>query len=150
MRSRCLLQIHRMQPTFREITRKFLESLVAEIAAELRWAFDFHRRESREDVVPEEFDHRIIGNHSLRAERTVDLVTSFVGADGALESRTSSLTQQLEDIAENQAALETRIEAYRARLVSQFSAADSLISQLNNTRDYVTQQFEALLSSNSD
>jgi len=84
------------------------------------------------------------------AERTVDLVTSFVGADGALESRTSSLTQQLEDIAENQAALETRIEAYRARLVSQFSAADSLISQLNNTRDYVTQQFEALLSSNSD
>ncbi|MDO6443691.1 flagellar filament capping protein FliD [Marinobacter sp. 2_MG-2023] len=84
------------------------------------------------------------------AERTVDLVTNYVGADGAFETRTSSLNQQLEDIAESQAALETRIEAYRARLVSQFSAADSLISQLNNTRDYVTQQFEALLSSNSD
>ncbi|WP_323752017.1 flagellar filament capping protein FliD [Marinobacter sp.] len=84
------------------------------------------------------------------AERTADLVTSFVGEDGALDSRTVSLNQQLVDIAESQAELEIRIEAYRERLVSQFSAADSLISQLNSTRDYVTQQFEALLSSNSN
>ncbi len=82
------------------------------------------------------------------AERTVDLVTSFVGADGALESRTDSLNQQLADIAESQAALEERIEAYRERLVSQFTAADSLISQLNSTLDYVTQQLDALTSSN--
>jgi len=81
------------------------------------------------------------------AERTVDLVTSFVGADGALESRTDSLNQQLEDIAESQAALEERIEAYRERLISQFTAADSLISQLNSTLDYVTQQLDALTSS---
>lgn len=81
------------------------------------------------------------------AERTVDLVTSIVGADGAIESRTDSLNQQLEDIAESQAALEERIEAYRERLVSQFTAADSLISQLNSTLDYVTQQLDALTSS---
>ncbi|MBU2955197.1 flagellar filament capping protein FliD [Marinobacter sp. F3R08] len=84
------------------------------------------------------------------AERTADLVTSLVGEGGALDSRTVSLNQQLEDIAESQAELEIRIEAYRERLVSQFTAADSLISQLNSTQDYVAQQFEALLSSNSD
>lgn len=84
------------------------------------------------------------------AERTVDLVTSIVGADGAIESRTDSLTQQLEDIAESQAELEERIEAYRERLVSQFTAADSLISQLNSTLDYVTQQLDALSSSSDD
>ncbi|PCM45269.1 flagellar filament capping protein FliD [Marinobacter sp. ANT_B65] len=84
------------------------------------------------------------------AERTADLVTSLVGEGGSLDSRTISLNQQLEDIAESQAALEIRIEAYRERLVSQFTAADSLISQLNSTADYVTQQFEALLASNSD
>lgn len=83
------------------------------------------------------------------AERTVDLVTSFVGADGALESRTESLNRDLEQIQENQARLEERIAAYRERLVSQFTAADSLISQLNSTQDYVSQQLAALAPQNN-
>ncbi len=82
-------------------------------------------------------------------KNTVDLVNSFVGADGALESRTSSLNRELEKIQENQVKLDLRIESYRERLVKQFSAADSLISQLNNTRDYVTQQLEALAPQNN-
>ena len=83
------------------------------------------------------------------AERTVDLVSSFVGADGAIESRTESLNRDLEQIQQNQARLEERIAAYRERLVSQFTAADSLISQLNNTRDYVSQQLAALAPQNN-
>lgn len=84
------------------------------------------------------------------AERTVDLVTSFVGADGAIESRTEGLNRELEQIQENQARLEERIAAYRERLVSQFTAADSLISQLNSTQDFVTQQLAALAPNSSD
>jgi len=83
------------------------------------------------------------------AERTVDLVTSFVGADGALESRTESLNRDLEQIQQNQVRLEERIAAYRERLVSQFTAADSLISQLNSTQDYVSQQLAALAPQNN-
>ncbi|WP_297792025.1 flagellar filament capping protein FliD [uncultured Marinobacter sp.] len=83
------------------------------------------------------------------AERTVNLVSSFVGADGALESRTDSLNRELEQIQENRVRLEERIESYRERLVSQFSAADSLISQLNSTRDYVSQQLAALAPQNN-
>ena len=83
------------------------------------------------------------------AERTVDVVTSFVGADGALEARTESLNRDLEQIQENQARLEERIAAYRERLVSQFTAADSLISQLNSTQDYVSQQLAALAPQNN-
>ncbi|MCA0912821.1 flagellar filament capping protein FliD [Marinobacter nauticus] len=83
------------------------------------------------------------------AERTVDLVTNIVGADGALESRTDSLNRELEQIQESQVRLEERIAAYRERLISQFSAADSLISQLNSTRDYVTQQLAALAPQNN-
>jgi flagellar hook-associated protein 2 len=79
---------------------------------------------------------------------TVDLVNSFVGAEGRLESRTSSLNRELEEIQENRVKLDIRIESYRERLVKQFSAADSLISQLNSTRDYVTQQLEALAPQN--
>ena len=80
---------------------------------------------------------------------TVDLVNSFVGAEGKLESRTNSLNLELEKIQESQVKLDIRIESYRERLVRQFTAADSLISQLNNTRDYVTQQLEALAPQNS-
>ncbi|MHA7924144.1 MAG: flagellar filament capping protein FliD [Marinobacter sp.] len=83
------------------------------------------------------------------AERTVDLVTNFVGADGALESRTQSLNRELEQIQESQSRLEERIAAYRERLVSQFTAADSLISQLNSTQDYVSQQLAALAPQNN-
>ncbi|GGY70827.1 flagellar filament capping protein FliD [Marinobacter zhanjiangensis] len=83
------------------------------------------------------------------AERTVDMVTSMVGADGAIESRTDSLNRELEQIQENKVRLEERITSYRERLVSQFSAADSLISQLNSTRDYVSQQLSALAPNQS-
>lgn len=82
-------------------------------------------------------------------ERTVDMVTSMVGAGGAIESRTDSLNRELEQIQESQVRLEERIAAYRERLVSQFSAADSLISQLNSTRDYVSQQLAALAPNNN-
>lgn len=82
-------------------------------------------------------------------ERTVDLVTSMVGAGGAIESRTDSLNRELEQIQESQVRLEERIAAYRERLVSQFSSADSLISQLNSTRDYVSQQLAALAPNNN-
>ncbi|MCC4270505.1 flagellar filament capping protein FliD [Marinobacter nauticus] len=83
------------------------------------------------------------------AERTVDLVTNIVGADGAIEARTNGLNRELEQIQESQLRLEERIAAYRERLISQFSAADSLISQLNSTRDYVTQQLAALAPQNN-
>ncbi len=82
-------------------------------------------------------------------ERTVDLVSNFVGSGGAIESRTESLNRDLEQIQESRARLEERITSYRERLVAQFSAADSLISQLNSTRDYVTQQLAALAPQNN-
>lgn len=82
-------------------------------------------------------------------ERTVDLISSMVGAEGAIESRTDSLNRELERIQDSRIRLEERITAYRERLVSQFTAADSLISQLNSTRDYVSQQLAALAPQNN-
>lgn len=78
------------------------------------------------------------------SERAVDAITNILGENGALSSRTNSLNRDLERIQDDRVKLDLRIESYQARLVAQFSAADSLISQLNNTRDYVTQQLAAL------
>lgn len=78
------------------------------------------------------------------SERAVDAITNILGENGALSSRTNSLNRDLERIQEDRVKLDLRIESYQERLVKQFSAADSLISQLNSTRDYVTQQLAAL------
>lgn len=83
------------------------------------------------------------------AERTVNLITNVVGAEGAIESRTDRLNRDLEQIQERQIRLEERIASYRERLVKQFTAADSLISQLNSTQDYVSQQLAALAPQNN-
>jgi flagellar hook-associated protein 2 len=83
------------------------------------------------------------------SERSVETITGILGANGALDSRTSNLNRELERIQEDRVDLERRIQSYQERLVSQFSAADSLISQLNNTRDYVSQQLAALAPQNN-
>ena len=82
------------------------------------------------------------------AERTVNLVTGILGADGAIASRTEGLNQALEEVQQDRLDLEERLTSYRERLVAQFSAADALIAQLNNTRDFVTQQLAALAPQN--
>ena len=84
------------------------------------------------------------------SERAVETITSILGANGSLSSRTEALNRDLERIQEDRQQLELRIQSYQERLVSQFSAADSLISQLNNTRDYVSQQLAALAPRRSD
>lgn len=83
------------------------------------------------------------------AEKAVDLVTSVVGADGSISSRTEGLNDELARIEEDRVRLDERIAAYRERLVSQFTAADSLISQLNSTQDFVSQQLAALAPQNN-
>lgn len=82
-------------------------------------------------------------------EQAVNLVTDIVGADGILDAKTDSLSRDLEWIQEERIRLEDRIASYRERLVSQFTAADSLISQLNSTGDYLTQQLAALAPQNN-
>lgn len=82
-------------------------------------------------------------------DRAVDLITSIVGADGAIEARTDGLQKELESIAEDRVRLEERITSFRERLVAQFSAADTLISRLNSTLDFVSQQLAALAPQNN-
>jgi flagellar hook-associated protein 2 len=82
-------------------------------------------------------------------ERTANLVTQLVGADGAIESRNGSLNRDLDQIERSRERLDERVASFRERLVAQFSAADSLISQLNSTQDFVSQQLAALAPQNN-
>lgn len=81
-------------------------------------------------------------------ERTVNLVTKMLDQDGMLTNRTDGLNKELKKIAEEQERLNMRMEAFQARLQAQFAAADRMISMLNGTLNYVTQQLEALAPQN--
>ncbi|KPQ02388.1 flagellar filament capping protein FliD [Marinobacter sp. HL-58] len=82
------------------------------------------------------------------SDRTVDAITGILGASGQFDARTNSLNRELDRIDEQRERLDLRIESYQERLVKQFSAADSLVGQFNQTGDYLTQQL-AGMSGNS-
>ena len=68
----------------------------------------------------------------------------MLDTNGLLDIKVDSLSEQLAEIQEAKAALDERIAAFEAQLVSQFTFADGLISQLNTTQDFLTQQLDIL------
>src|SRR5690606_24782929 len=81
-------------------------------------------------------------------ERTVNLVTDILGAEGALTGRSDRYQKELEKIAEERLKLNLRIESLSSRLSKQFAIADRMISQLQSTGNYITAQLDALNASN--
>jgi flagellar hook-associated protein 2 len=78
-----------------------------------------------------------------------ELITNFLDSSGSISTRENGLTSDLEDISEQRSRLDLKISSLEARLVAQFSALDSLISQFNNTSSFLTQQLANLPKPNS-
>ncbi len=78
------------------------------------------------------------------AEDLSTLLDGFLDTGGLFSTRTSSLTQELESIAEKRVALDERIARSEERLRTSFLANDIIISQLNSTADFLTSQLAAL------
>ncbi|EIM01779.1 flagellar filament capping protein FliD [Rhodanobacter denitrificans] len=86
------------------------------------------------------------GTNGFAAKLNAPL-TSWVGSQGVLASRTSSIGQQLSDLANQQTALNSRMDSLTALYQAQFTALDTLMSKLNSTSTYLQQQFDALTNS---
>ncbi len=84
------------------------------------------------------------------AEQMVDLITRFVASDGSISVKNDRLNKELAMIDEDRAKLNERIETLTTRLARQFTAADIIISQLNSTQEFVSQQLAALAGTNQD
>lgn len=78
------------------------------------------------------------------ARRYADLAQRVLAVDGSLTTRTESLRKRISVNSDSQAALEDRVDRFRARLVAQYSAMDGNLSRLNALSGYVTQQLTAL------
>jgi hypothetical protein len=68
--------------------------------------------------------------------------------DGILSNKLNSLDSDKDKLANERERLDTRMSAQEARLKSQFLFNDALVSKLNSTGDFITQQFEAMNRAN--
>lgn len=82
------------------------------------------------------------------ASKLDSALDNWVGSKGILETRTDNLNQQLSDLGDRQSELDSRMEALTTRYTRQFSTLDTLLTRLNSTSSYLTQQFDALTAAN--
>ncbi|MCB1843297.1 MAG: flagellar filament capping protein FliD, partial [Halioglobus sp.] len=83
------------------------------------------------------------GNNGF-AVRLFDLVDGFLDEDGPLTTRTEGLNAKIERYGEQRERLSERLQSLEKRLLRQFNALDSLVGQLSNTSNFLTQQLAAL------
>jgi flagellar hook-associated protein 2 len=72
------------------------------------------------------------------------LITGFLEPEGILDSRFEGIQGRVADIIDQREVLDRRIEALEIRYRSQFNALDSLLSQLQTTSSFLTQQLASL------
>jgi len=78
-----------------------------------------------------------------------EVVEGLVGLSGTLPDQVSGLENSLFGIAEERESLDFRMEKLEARLALQFSVMDRLVSNLQNTSSFLTQQFAAISGNNN-
>jgi flagellar hook-associated protein 2 len=76
------------------------------------------------------------------------LTDGMLSTTGTITAASDGLQATIDSIDEQRTRLEARLEKIEARYVAQFSALDSLISQMNSTSTYLTQQLANLPSTN--
>lgn len=74
----------------------------------------------------------------------VELAEGYLEAEGRIASKQDSLNAQLKDISKQKLSLDLRIDRVESRYRAQFTALDTLISQLRTTSNYLTQQLANL------
>lgn len=83
------------------------------------------------------------------AESIQAITTGYIESDGLIESRLDSLNERLDRVESGRDALDLRLERVRARYLSQFSALDAMLAQLQQTSNYLSQQLASLPGVNS-
>ncbi|MFC3907590.1 flagellar filament capping protein FliD [Legionella dresdenensis] len=73
-----------------------------------------------------------------------DLLNQFLGNDGLVSERTDQITKNLKDIADKRTALSTYSDTLTTRYTKQYSALDTLLTQLQSTSAFLSQQLENL------
>ncbi len=65
------------------------------------------------------------------------LVNEFLKTSGLIKERETTIDKDIKRVEQNEEALERRSEAYRARLMAQFQAMESIVRALNTTGGFL-------------
>lgn len=65
------------------------------------------------------------------------LVNDYLKSSGVIKEREATINKNIEKVEEDEEALNRRSEAYRARLMAQFQAMESIVRSLNSTGDFL-------------
>jgi flagellar hook-associated protein 2 len=87
---------------------------------------------------------QLFGSENGVAARLFAQVDARLASSSDLESRNTSLKRDLDQIADDKEALALRMEQVEARYRKQFTALDSLLSQLQTTSSYLAQQLASV------
>lgn len=87
---------------------------------------------------------KLFGSENGVANRLFTQMDDRLKSDGALESRSKSLVEKQKDLEDRKLEIDARMQARYAAYVSQFTRLDTLLSQLQVTSSYLTQQIESL------
>ena len=77
------------------------------------------------------------------------MLDRYVGSDGLIDNRTEGVQTRLEDIGEDRVALAARLERMETRLVRQFASLDTLLADLQNTSNFLSQQLANVAAINN-
>ena len=72
------------------------------------------------------------------------LTTSLLATGGPLEGRTTGISNSITDIGKQQDALNVRLASIQANYTKQFTALDVMLSSMNTTMNFLTQQLAKL------
>lgn len=78
------------------------------------------------------------------ATRIGQFLDRKLGAGGEISSRDTFIATRRENLEKQQEALNARMQVVEARYLKQFTALDSMLSQLQSTSTYLTQQLDSL------
>jgi flagellar hook-associated protein 2 len=78
-----------------------------------------------------------------------DYLQERLSSTGELAARDASIASRRKDLERQQETLEARMQVIQARYLKQFSALDSMLSQMQSTSNYLTQQLSGLSNLNN-
>jgi flagellar hook-associated protein 2 len=84
------------------------------------------------------------------AKRLDQYLTGVLGTTGNLVARTDGINSSIKRLTDRQADLESRMSLIEKRYRSQFTALDAMISSMNSTSTFLTQQLASLSNLNSN
>jgi flagellar hook-associated protein 2 len=96
----------------------------------------------------ESFTNLFASENGGFAAKLSNLANGWLETNGLIDSREDGLKTQVEGIDDQILRMEDRLISVEARIRAQFTALDTLVSSLNNTSSFLTQQLASLNNNN--